>query len=102
MWLIVAGWGLDHPDGPVPLGGVDEGRADDRPVRLFGTFIVAMDRARDAYVLWQRGLGLFLRAPWAFEPGFVELAETLRRCGFRSLTHHRRSFAHLRNGPGCP
>jgi hypothetical protein len=50
-------------------------------VRLFGTLIMAIDRARDAYVLWQRGLGLFLRAPWAFEPGFVELAETLRRFG---------------------
>jgi len=31
--------GLDHPDGLVPIGGVDEGGADDRPVRLLGTFI---------------------------------------------------------------
>jgi hypothetical protein len=55
-------------------------------VRLFCTFIVAMDRARDAYVLGHRGLGLFLQVPWAFDPGEVtrrlfELAETLRRFG---------------------
>ena len=61
--------------------------ADDRTVRLFCTFVVAMDRARDADALWQHGLELFMQAPWAFEPGevvqrpFVELAETLRRFG---------------------
>jgi hypothetical protein len=69
MWtesgLKVTECGLDHPDGLVPIGGVDEGGADDRPVRMFCTFIVAMDRARDAYVLGHRGLGLFLQVPWA-------------------------------------
>jgi hypothetical protein len=42
--------GLDHPDGLVPIGGVDEGGADDRPVRLWVQVsryrIDAEDRAR--------------------------------------------------------
>jgi hypothetical protein len=56
MWtecgLKVTECGLDHPDGLVPIGGVDKGGADDR-------------RARDTYVLGHRGLGLFLQVPWA-------------------------------------
>jgi len=61
--------------------------ADDRTVRLFCTFVMAMDRARDSYRLWQRGVELFKQAPWAFEPGevvrhpFEELAGALWRFG---------------------
>jgi hypothetical protein len=33
--LKVSECGLDHPDGLVPIGGVGEGGADDRPVRLW-------------------------------------------------------------------
>ena len=67
--------------------------ADDRTVRLFCTFVMAMDRARDSYRLWQRGLELFKQAPWAFEPGevirrpFEELARTL--CRFGVTQRHR-------------
>lgn len=67
--------------------------ADDRTVRLFCTFVMAMDRARDSYRLWESGVKLFKQAPWAFEPGevvlrpFDELAGIL--CRFGVSQRHR-------------
>ena len=42
--------------------------ASDRTVRLFLTFIAAMDRARDAVRLWNNGVELFQSYPKLFEP----------------------------------
>ena len=42
--------------------------ASDRAVRLFLTFIAAMDRARDATRLWNNGIELFQSYPELFEP----------------------------------
>ena len=42
--------------------------ASDRTVRLFLTFIAAMDRARDAVRLWKDGLRLFQARPELFQP----------------------------------
>lgn len=43
--------------------------ASDRTVRLFLTFIAAMNRARDAVRLWNNGVELFQSCPKLFEPG---------------------------------
>ena len=43
--------------------------ASHRTVRLFLTFIAAMDRARDAARLWNNGVELFQSCPELFEPG---------------------------------
>ena len=42
--------------------------ASDRTVRLYLTFVSAMDRARDATRLWRAGARLFERHPWVFDP----------------------------------
>ena len=42
--------------------------ASHRTVRLFLTFIAAMDRARDATLLWNNGVELFQSYPELFEP----------------------------------
>ena len=42
--------------------------ASDRTVRLFLTFIAAMNRARDAVRLWNNGVELFQSYPKLFEP----------------------------------
>ncbi len=46
-------------------------RASDRAVRLFLTFIAAMDRARNATQLWNAGGRLFERSPESFDPHHV-------------------------------
>ena len=46
--------------------------ASDRMVRLFLTFISAMDRARDAVRLWRAGARLFESRPELFDPAEVE------------------------------
>ena len=43
----------------------------DRTVRLFVTFIAAMDRARDSTRLWRAGLALFESHPDLFDPAQV-------------------------------
>lgn len=43
-------------------------RVSDRAVRLFLTFISAMDRARDAERLWHAGVKLFEMHPQVFDP----------------------------------
>lgn len=61
--------------------------ADDADVRLALTFLAAMDRARDAVALWDRGLALYAAAPWAYSPAEVvrrsltELADALLQSG---------------------
>ena len=45
--------------------------ASDRAVRLFLTFVAAMNRARDATRLWRAGLKLFDSYPELFEPAVV-------------------------------
>jgi hypothetical protein len=56
-------------------------------VRLVLTFLAAMDRARDAVALWDRGMRLYADAPWAYSPAEVvnrsitELADGLLRSG---------------------
>lgn len=61
--------------------------APDRTVRLFLTFIAAMDRARDATRLWRAGVGLYGSHPDLFEPAVVaavpvsELRELLAAFG---------------------
>ena len=54
--------------------------ASHRTVRLFLTFIAAMDRARDATRLWNSGVELFQSYPELFEPTEVSAApiSTLR------------------------
>ncbi len=55
--------------------------ASDREVRLFLTFISAMDRARDANRLWCAGYCLFKSRPELFEPDIASSIEieTLRK-----------------------
>ncbi len=43
----------------------------DRDVRLYTTFVAAMDRARDATSLWNNGLRLFRDHPELFDPSVV-------------------------------
>lgn len=56
-------------------------------IRRFCTFLMAMDRARDADLLWQRGAALLQRQPWVFDPARIvassltELADALRGGG---------------------
>lgn len=58
-----------------------------RNVRLFLTFVAAMDRARDAVRLWRNGVNLFHAHPDVFEPSeasaipITELRELLSRYG---------------------
>ena len=55
--------------------------ASDRMVRLFLTFIAAVDRARNAMRLWSDGLTLFQSCPEVFEPSVAAAMPvcTLRR-----------------------
>ena len=61
--------------------------ASDRAVRLFLTFVAAMDRFRDAERLWKSGLRLHQSHPELFEPAEVAamplptLRERLSECG---------------------
>jgi hypothetical protein len=69
----------------------DQG-ATDTEVRTFITLAAAMDRARDADVLWFAAARLFADVPWTFDPGQIvahsltELADLLRR--FRVSQRH--------------
>lgn len=58
--------------------------ASPREIRMFITFLAAMDRARDADLLWRNGLALFRVARWAFEPA---------RCCERSFSDLRDALA---------
>lgn len=59
----------------------------ERTVRLFLTFVSAMDRARDAGSLWKNGFGLFESNPELFDPARAaglphgELSRLLRESG---------------------
>lgn len=59
----------------------------DRTVRLFLTFVAAMDRARDATRLWNNGVKLFRSNPELFEPTEIskipvaKLRERLKQYG---------------------
>lgn len=61
--------------------------ADGVAARTFGTLISAMDRARDADLLWDRGASAFAATPWIFDPSevversFTELLDVLRAAG---------------------
>ncbi len=55
--------------------------AVDREVRLFLTFMAAMDRARDADKLWDAGIELFRRQSWVFEPEDVTRSSLTRLRG---------------------
>jgi hypothetical protein len=48
--------------------------ADDMGVRVFCTLLMAMDRARDAESLWQRGTELYATTPWVFDPAAIATA----------------------------
>ena len=61
--------------------------ADDVEVRLFLTLISAMDRARDADLLWDRGAEAFALTRWVFDTravvqrSFTDLLDALRTTG---------------------
>ena len=87
--------------------------ADDRAVRLFLTFISAMDRARDATQLWRAGTSLHEEHPEVFDPQHVselefgKLRKLLKSSGV-SRRHRPDTKAwfqiarQLANGPGSP
>ena len=64
----------------------------DRTVRLFLTFVAAMDRARDASRLWNNGVELFQSHPELFEPAEASAipTSTLRE----KLSHYGVSQRH--------
>lgn len=77
-------------DGMPECNAVDRMRdrgASGTEIRLFLSFIAAMDRARDADRLWKAGERLFNDHPWVFDPNevvqrsLVELSDTLRSYG---------------------
>lgn len=51
--------------------GVQTPRGNDRAVRLFLTFVSAMDRARDATQLWRAAMRLYRERPATFDPEHV-------------------------------
>ena len=53
-----------------------EAGTSDRSIRLFLTFVAAMDRARDAVRLWNSGVELFQSYPELFEPTEVSVIPT--------------------------
>lgn len=63
----------------------------ERTVRLFLTFVSAMDRMRDAGSLWEKGFELFESNPELFDPAraaempFGELSRLLRESGVSKL-----------------
>ena len=87
----------DRPDAPAAgwsgmpeIIAAKELRADgatDTAVRYFLTFAAAMDRARDADLLWTRATALWKTAPWVFEPARIssttlsELRDILAQAG---------------------
>jgi hypothetical protein len=81
MWtecgLRVTEWGLDHPDGLVPIGGVGEGGADDRRARCGGFELGFVEGSVSAGVTrmdsepeWSR-LSIRGRRRLGGDPGFV-------------------------------
>ncbi|HVL37824.1 MAG TPA: hypothetical protein VM328_00405 [Fimbriimonadaceae bacterium] len=67
--------------------------ASDEQIRLFLTFISAMDRARDADRLWFAGRDLFLANPWVYDPRSVS-SRSFTDLGDVLMTH-RVSQRHL-------
>ena len=61
--------------------------ADDVGLRVFLTLVSAMDRARDADALWDRGAAAFETTHWVFDPravvrrDFTDLLDALRTTG---------------------
>ena len=61
--------------------------ADSVAVRRFCTFVMAMDRARDADRLWESATALYEQQAWLFDPSWVAssaltpVADALRRSG---------------------
>jgi hypothetical protein len=66
---------------------VRSGGATDAEVRLYITFTAALDRARDADLLWNRSANLFSEVRWPFSPEesasrpMIELQDVLRTYG---------------------
>ena len=96
----------------VVYAGLLDGRgATEREVRLFLTFISAMDRARSAEELWKKGFRLFESNRELFDPARIpniRSLETLlsesgvsRRHG-RDVSAWRRIAESLRSRPLCP
>lgn len=92
---------------------VPPGDPADRSVRLFLTFVAAMDRARDATQLWNAGADLFENSPEFFDPRQVaeldpevvrtalKRARVSRRHGPDSAAWHRIAKS-LANGSESP
>jgi len=71
--------------------------ADNVAVRLFVTFVAALDRARDATALWRAAEQLWIEAPWAFDPeGAIRAGSKLAA----SLKEHRVSQRHTHDSDG--
>ena len=68
-------------------GAIRDRGASDADVRMWVTFIAAMDRARDADALWAAGAQLHAAQPWVFDPAavaaasFGALVDVLRESG---------------------
>ena len=62
------------------VGVLRDSGVSSREIRLYLTFIAAMDRARDANRLWRDGLTMFQSCPSLFEPAVVSAVplDTLR------------------------
>lgn len=87
----------DRPGAPKPgwdsmpevamVNQLRSGGATGAEVRLYITFTSALDRARDADLLWKRSAELFAEVRWPFSPEesasrrMVELQDVLRRYG---------------------
>lgn len=100
-----------RPDAPKPgwagmpevyvLDGLRQAGANDVQVRLFLTFTMAMDRARDSDRLWGLAEKLFIEKKWMYAPeeicsrSLTEVSSTLRESGV-SQRHSIDSQAWLR------
>ena len=57
-----------------------DGGTSGRKVRLFVTFLSAMNRARDTYSLWNAGFNLFNSHPELFDPDTISAISTYTLC----------------------
>ncbi len=74
-------------DAAVATDALRDDRASGRTVRLFLTFVAAVDKMRDATQLWRAAGELFRRNPEAFDPAAV-CSMSCQRLG--DLLHHSR------------
>ncbi len=83
-------------DGMPELHAVEELRSQGAPpaeIRLFLTFLSAMDRARDAIRLWNAGTVLWKEDRWPFDPSMVvqKSSTEMRECLAASRVSQRHS-----------